>query len=750
MAAEKDQDVPLELLEPPTGSFPAPLPRTAQQTLPFAALTWEDFERLCLRLARLHGTLGGSLYGTPGQLQYGIDFYILLPSGRYETYQCKRIESVTPADIKAAVDEFLRRRRWAGRSDRFVFCTSEAVRSTQVLEEVERQRKRLGSRARPIDFEVWDAEELALVLEDHEHVVRKFFGPACGVAFFGTARESDRSTDDLIEKMIEQTRVRTQFVTNDWASERLRDLLETLRVEDPETYGHLNDQLGSPPNDGLIRATADAPPEWLTTASAQVWDVFARTAESRGQWAAASQAWQGLADRQPSSFARAGSLVSAAIATRMADDEDKYKRLIELARGIDERHPRLVLEGMSEDMPPEEQLEILRGLHSEDIDDAAQITARRAMAQLLTPDVPAARASIREVAELLPGSILASGLSVSVTAQIGRLAIMDHRTLEQAALLAAADEAEATRQRLIERRRWSESTRLLMLKADIHALLGDRDKASRILKTARPEEQATTEQKIVLASSAAERALDARLADVFLDGAEDTPTVVRLRLEIIETIGSPAQREEALAGLDEVVTEGGPEAAHAAFVRLAATLGSTRTSWSDAAAAYLKQNGHERAAVQAEAFYRQQESGYEAGLEVLIPYGEEPWVLASRLRLAVNSKAPREEAAKAAEALLAIGPSHSVRVEAGLGFARSGEFERARRELISVARDVGAPGRARADAYAALMHVVGNDLGNWDLAFVLHGEWVQVAPTDDRSPQWAPRIANKRSHTDAC
>jgi hypothetical protein len=747
MADDSEEAIPHELLEPPSGDVPPPLAQTAQQELPFGVLLWTNFERLCVRLARLGGDLGGAirLYGTEGQLQYGIDFYVALPSGRYHTYQCKRLADLKPSDIKAAVDEFLRRRGWAKRSDRFTFCTSASARSTALLEAIEVQRARLRSRAKPIQFEVWDAEELAAVLRDQEEIVQTFFGGATAGAFFGRPVEQDRSTEDLLDALIEKTRGRTQFVTNDWASERLRVLLDELRASDPDGYAKLNEQLGSPPDAGLLRATVRAPPQWLQEAAPAVWDVLARTGESLGEWAAASQAWVELAGRQACAYSRAGALVSGAVAARMAKDEERYEELIVQAEAASAEHPRLVLEGMSEDMPPAEQRAILENLKAVEIEDEAQIAARRALAEILTPDVEAAREWVEKVEELLPGSILASSLRVSLTVQIGRLSVMAHRTLESAALLGAAEEAQKARERLIEQARYSEATRLVMLRADVHALLNDRESASRILKGAQTEELQTTEQKEVLASSAAERALDWRLAQTILEDAEETAAVVRLRLEIIEAIGSPGEREGALAGLDRIVEDGGPEAGHAAFVRLAATLGSKTTAWSEAAAVYLKQNGFERAAVQAEAFYRSQHDGYEAALGVLTPYGDEPWVLATRLRLAVAPGAPHKDAQGAAEALLAIGPSHATRVEAALGFAHAGKFGRARTELITVARDPNAPGAARADAFSALMRVAGDEIGDWELVSELHMEWVEIAPTDDRSSKWASRIANRVS-----
>jgi hypothetical protein len=746
MAVKEYEEIPPDLLSEPSGiELPPPI-ATAAQTLPFWELPWDDFEKFCLRLARLGGPYGRSRrYGDPGQAQYGIDFYTTLPTGRYVTYQCKRKQAATKSDIKAAVSEFLKHKRWSDVSDKFVLCTSARAVRTELGDAIEAQAKRLAKRTPAIEFEVWDAEELSILLKEHEELTRDFFGPVWTAAFFGKAFDPDQFVDDIAEKVVQRMQARTQFFTHDWASERLRDLLEALRNEEPGTFGSFNDLFGSPPDTELVRAAIKAPPAWLQSAPARVWDVLARLAESRGEWTAASIAWERLSERQATEAARAGSLVSAAIAATMGGESERHDEVIKRAEEIDARHPRLVLAQLSEDTPPAEVLAIVRDLHSDDLDDQVQILARRALAELLTPDVEAARSSTEEVAGLLPDSILAATLSISVTVQEGRLAIMGHSPLDRRALEAAASDAGATRDRLIEQKRWSESTRLLMLKADIFALLGDRPKAAKVLREARDDEQKTTEQKVVLASSAAERALNWELAAYFLRDAEETATTARLRMEISEAIGTPAEREKALKDLEGIVDEGGPEAEHAAFVRLAATLGAAPTPWSEKAATYLRENGHERAAAQAEAFYRQRESGYEAGVAVLAPYGDAPWALASRLRLALSPKAPPEAAVEAAERLLTIVPSHANRIEAAQAYGRAKDFTKAKQELTRVARDVSAPDPARADACEKLMHVAGNELDDWDFTAEIYDLWMKVSPADSRAPQWAPRIANRRT-----
>jgi hypothetical protein len=90
----------------------APPARTSPQLLPFGSLAWENFERLCLRLAAERGevvdsadyTADARLYGARGQDQQGIDLYVRLaqnaqdapPGRRYLCLQARCIANLTP------------------------------------------------------------------------------------------------------------------------------------------------------------------------------------------------------------------------------------------------------------------------------------------------------------------------------------------------------------------------------------------------------------------------------------------------------------------------------------------------------------------------------------------------------------------------------------------------------------------------------------------------------------------------------
>src|SRR4051812_49420796 len=96
-------------MQTPPSSRVAPPVATRPQELPFGSLSWEDFERLCLRLASREGRVDHcQLYGVRGQEQGGIDLYARPRlAAKYRVYQCKREKTFGPAKINAAVEKFL-------------------------------------------------------------------------------------------------------------------------------------------------------------------------------------------------------------------------------------------------------------------------------------------------------------------------------------------------------------------------------------------------------------------------------------------------------------------------------------------------------------------------------------------------------------------------------------------------------------------------------------------------------------------
>lgn len=170
-------------LEVPPG--PPPITVVTQlQSLPFGDLRWDDFERLCLRLARSdHEVDDARRYGIPGQDQYGIDLFARRAgSAGYTVYQCKRVERFGPSDIGAAVDDFLDG-PWVAQADRFVLSTSSSLAPTQLADRLKTEKERMAGHG--VTLTAWDADELDILLKDHPALVDDFFGRQAVTAFCG-------------------------------------------------------------------------------------------------------------------------------------------------------------------------------------------------------------------------------------------------------------------------------------------------------------------------------------------------------------------------------------------------------------------------------------------------------------------------------------------------------------------------------------------------------------------------------------
>lgn len=266
-----------------------------------------------------------------------------------------------------------------------------------------------------------------------------------------------------------------------------------------------------PPDARLLRAAIEAVSPWLSEADAWVWELFARSAESLGEWHPASLAWERCGDRQGTD-GRVRSLMAAAAAASVGGDTEGHDELVARARDAAPDHPRVALEDVAQDIPGPEQLPALLALQPEHADDRALVSGRLTMAYLLVPDLQAARERLSEVQEHAPGSAMTNALTVNVKVQEGRLALIAGRPLDGQGLRQAHVDALALRDRLIRERRWEESARLLMLASDALCLLDERDEASNLLGQAQPLEVEAPTGAVVLADAAASRALNFRLA----------------------------------------------------------------------------------------------------------------------------------------------------------------------------------------------------------------------------------------------
>lgn len=136
-------NVPAWLDQPPNSEVKPPV-SSRHQALPIGELTWENFERLSVRLVRTESDVEHcQLYGDRGAEQHGIDLYARQKDGQgYSVYQCRRVRRFTAAALRAAVQRFLEG-AWSGRANRLVVFTTVSAVSAGLAAELERQAVKL-------------------------------------------------------------------------------------------------------------------------------------------------------------------------------------------------------------------------------------------------------------------------------------------------------------------------------------------------------------------------------------------------------------------------------------------------------------------------------------------------------------------------------------------------------------------------------------------------------------------------------
>ena len=166
----------------PSSSRVNPPIKNKIDVLPIDQLKWEDFERLCLRLAQAdHGKSNCEVYGIKGQKQHGIDIFGY-KGAKYASYQCKRYQTITESELEEAVKVF-QGGKWFSKSNEFIFCTSCTLEKTQVQDKFLKLKNDLS--AHGIAFIKWDKIQISSILKEHPQIVYDFFGRGWVKAFNG-------------------------------------------------------------------------------------------------------------------------------------------------------------------------------------------------------------------------------------------------------------------------------------------------------------------------------------------------------------------------------------------------------------------------------------------------------------------------------------------------------------------------------------------------------------------------------------
>jgi hypothetical protein len=175
--------VPGWLWQPSTSTVDPPVDSRLQD-LPFEKLEWVDFERLCTHLAsRTANVEHTQQYGIAGQEQEGIDIYARkVGTDRYSTWQCKRYQSFSARQLRAAAEDFLSR-DWATKSDAFHLCVSVRIEDRSLSYAIEAVAPSFV--ARNITFAPLGNSQLSRELKAHPDLVDDFFGRAWVTAFCG-------------------------------------------------------------------------------------------------------------------------------------------------------------------------------------------------------------------------------------------------------------------------------------------------------------------------------------------------------------------------------------------------------------------------------------------------------------------------------------------------------------------------------------------------------------------------------------
>lgn len=255
--------VPLSILSPPDAVPSEPPVITRDQLLPFGALSWENFERLCHRLTALENDVEHcTRYGRQGDPQEGIDIFARQANGDYHCLQAKRHRSFGVAQLREAVEVFLTG-SWAARASRFTLAVQASLRSTAIQEEIEAQALRL--KAQDITFMVLDGEELTNHLRNQPLLIDDFFGRPWVTALLG------QDVADTLGARLDGAAfacVRTQLA---------RVYEAQFQFVDPGSFGSVNDEDGRPAltllerfikSDILVREAA-RPSERIDTSGAE-------------------------------------------------------------------------------------------------------------------------------------------------------------------------------------------------------------------------------------------------------------------------------------------------------------------------------------------------------------------------------------------------------------------------------------------------------------------------------------------------
>jgi hypothetical protein len=167
-------------LRPPDASVPPPVDPQLEH-LPTEVLSWENFERLLLRVAEdVHGLRNVRLFGDRGQAQKGLDVIGINSNNKVEGIQSKRKKTFGISDLDAAVGKY-KSAAFPFPLFRLAIGVSKQVSERELIEHL----IDLNVASSPLEIELWDRDALSRMLRRRPEIVTEFFGPAWATAFCG-------------------------------------------------------------------------------------------------------------------------------------------------------------------------------------------------------------------------------------------------------------------------------------------------------------------------------------------------------------------------------------------------------------------------------------------------------------------------------------------------------------------------------------------------------------------------------------
>jgi hypothetical protein len=178
VAELRDFELDDPLLEPPSVVV-SPLVDPQLEYLPIDQMSWENFERLLLRVAEeIRGLHSVMKFGNPGQAQKGLDVIGVNADGRAEGIQSKRRKSFTANDLDAAVEKYTTA-TLSFPLARLAIGLSKPMAERKIVEHLIDLNVTLA----PLEIDIWDQDKLSRMLRPFPQIVTEFFGQATAARF---------------------------------------------------------------------------------------------------------------------------------------------------------------------------------------------------------------------------------------------------------------------------------------------------------------------------------------------------------------------------------------------------------------------------------------------------------------------------------------------------------------------------------------------------------------------------------------